>query len=208
MAIWRSACGAASSIDEGERRQAGQRLGQLDGIGDRGGGQQEARLGAVDGRRPPQPPQHVGDVRTEHAAVDVGLVDDDEGEVGEQVAPGRVVGQDPDVEHVGVGDDEVAALADRRALLARRVAVVDGRADRLVQPEAAQRARLVLGERLGRVEVEGPRARSEVRTSSVGSWKHSDLPEAVPVVTIVGPSKRLGQRLAPGGRTAARCPPA
>ena len=81
--------------------------------------QQEARLGAVDGGGAAQPAQHVGDVRAEHAAVDVRLVDDDEGEVGEQVAPGGVVGQDPDVQHVGVGDHEVAALADRRALLAR-----------------------------------------------------------------------------------------
>src|SRR5215211_1925148 len=29
---------------------------------------------------------------------------------------------------------------------------------------------------------------SRQRTSSVGSWKHSDLPDAVPVVTIVGPA--------------------
>ena len=33
--------------------------------------------------------------------------------------------------------------------------------------------------------------RSVVSTSSVGSWKHSDLPEAVPVVTTVGPSNAL-----------------
>ena len=30
-------------------------------------------------------------------------------------------------------------------------------------------------------------------TSSVGSWKHSDLPEAVPVVTIVGAVERAQQ---------------
>ena len=65
-----------------------------------------------------------------------------------------VVGKDPDVEHVGVGEDQVAALADRRALLARRVAVVDRGPDRLVQPERVERARLVLGERLGRVQVQ------------------------------------------------------
>ncbi len=41
-----------------------------------------------------------------------------------------------------------------RALLARRVAVVDRGADLLVQPEPVQRARLVLRERLRRVEVE------------------------------------------------------
>ena len=30
---------------------------------------------------------------------------------------------------------------------------------------------------------------SRQSTSSVGSWKHSDLPDAVPVVTIVGPAQ-------------------
>ena len=28
-------------------------------------------------------------------------------------------------------------------------------------------------------------------TSTVGSWKHRDFPDAVPVVTIVGPAKAL-----------------
>ena len=57
------------------------------------------------------------------------------------------------MEHVRVGEDEVVAAADRRPLLARRVAVVD----RLAQAGRAQLrqlARLVLGQRLGRVEVE------------------------------------------------------
>ena len=40
------------------------------------------------------------------------------------------------MEHVGVREDEVRAPADRAALLARRVAVVDRRADLLAQPEA------------------------------------------------------------------------
>ena len=46
--------------------------------------------------------------------------------------------------------------------------------------------RLVLGERLRRVEVERAGGGVRVSSSSVGSWKHSDFPEAVPVVTIVG----------------------
>jgi len=118
-------------------------------------GEQEARLGAVGAGQPPQPPQHVGDVRAEDAAVGVGLVDHDPAEVGEEVAPALVVGQQADVQHVGVGQHEVVATADRRPLLARRVAVVD----RLAQPGRAQRrqlARLVLRQRLGRVEVERP----------------------------------------------------
>ena len=85
------------------------RLGELDRVGDRRARQQEARLGAVDRGDASQAPEHVGDVRAEHAAVDVRLVDDDEREVREQVAPRGVVGQDPDVEHVGVGEDQVAS---------------------------------------------------------------------------------------------------
>ena len=135
-------------------RQPGEPLGELARVGDRRRGQHEARLGAVDARDPAQPAQHVGDVRAEDAAVGVGLVDDHPAEVGEEVAPALVMGQHADVEHVGVGEDEVGAAADRGPLLARRVAVVD----RLAQPgraQLAELARLVLGERLGRIEVEG-----------------------------------------------------
>jgi hypothetical protein len=65
-----------------------------------------------------------------------------------------------------------------------------------------QRARLVLGERLGRIQVQRARAAVAQSTSSVGSWKHSDLPEAVPVVTIVGALERaMSAAPAPGGRT-------
>ena len=153
IAISRPLRGRAVVVDQLERL-ADQPLGQLERVGDRRRGEQEARLGAVGPRDPAQPAQHVGDVRAEDAAVGVRLVDDDPAEVGDEVAPALVVGQQADVEHVGVGEDEVVAAADRRALLARRVAVVD----RLAQAGRAQRgelARLVLGERLGRVEIEG-----------------------------------------------------
>ena len=63
------------------------------------------------------------------------------------------------MQHVGVGEHDVGALADLRARLARRVAVVDRRAHALAQAERGQRARLVLGERLRRIEVERARAR-------------------------------------------------
>ena len=69
--------------------EAGQALGELDRVGDRRRGEQEARLGAVRGGDPAQPPQHVRDVRAEHAAVDVRLVDDDDREVREQAPPRR-----------------------------------------------------------------------------------------------------------------------
>ena len=147
----------AVGVDEVERR-ADQALGELLGVGDRRRGEDEARLGAVDRGDPAQPAQDVGDVGAEDAAVDVRLVDDDVAEPRQHLAPVLVVGQDADVEHVGVGQDQVGAAPDRGALLARRVAVVDR------VPEAAggdldELARLVLGQRLGRVEVERPRVR-------------------------------------------------
>ena len=147
------------AVDELKVVESGEPLGEFNRVGDRGAGQQKARLGAVDRGDSPQPPQHVANVRAEHAAVDVRFVDDHEREVREQVAPRGVVRKDPDVEHVRVGDHQVAALADRGPLGARRVAVVDRGADRLVQPEPVQRAGLVLGERLGRIQIERARPR-------------------------------------------------
>ena len=94
------------------------------------------------------------------------------------------------MQHVGVGQDQVGALADRAPLLARRVAVVD----RVAQEPAAELGRLaglVLGERLGRVEVERARRGSEASVSSTGRLKRERLAAAVPVVTIVCPRRAL-----------------
>ncbi len=95
----------------------------------------------------------------EDASVDVGLVDHDDREVREQLRPGPVVGQDADVEHVGVGEHDVGFAADLGARLLGRIAVIDRGPDTLRQPEAGQRPRLILGQRLGRIEVERSRSR-------------------------------------------------
>ena len=160
----------AVDVDQAEVLQPRQALGQLDRVGDRGGGEQEARGRAVGGGDPAQAAQDVGDVGAEHAAVDVRLVDDDDREVREQLGPGGVVGEDSDVEHVGIGEHDVRAPANVRARLARGVAVVDRRAHLLGQPEGAERARLVLGERLRRVEVQRacPRVAARARRASAG----------------------------------------
>ena len=97
-------------------------------------------------------------MRAEHAAVHVRLVDHHDREVGEEVAPRGVVREDRQVQHVRVGEHDVRPPPDRRALLARRVAVVDRR-PRPLHAERVQRARLVLRERLRRVEVQRPRPR-------------------------------------------------
>ncbi len=151
--------GRAVDVDQAEVLQPRQALGQLYRVGDRRGGEQEARGGAVGGGDPAQAAQDVGDVRAEDAAVDVRLVDDDDREVREQLGPGGVVGEDADVEHVGVREHDVRALPNVRARLAWGVAVVDRRAHLLGQAEGGERARLVLGERLRRVEVQRARPR-------------------------------------------------
>ena len=170
IAIWRAAPGRAVAVHERDVVQAGQALGQLDRVGDRRAGEQEARLGPVRGGDAPQPPQDVRDVRAEHAAVDVRLVDDDDGEVGEEVRPRGVVGQDPDVEHVGVREDEVRPPADRGALLARRVAVVDRRAH-LLAAGRARRSRAPgpgPAPSSGRGRARAPSRRGRARRASAG----------------------------------------
>ena len=117
IATWRDGSGAVSLSTRLMSGRPVSFCGELDRVGDRRAGEQEAGLRAVDRGRAAQSAQDVGDVRAEDATVDVSLVDHDEREVREQVTPARVVGQDPDVEHVGVGDHEVRAAADRGALL-------------------------------------------------------------------------------------------
>jgi hypothetical protein len=94
----------------------------------------------------------------------VRLVHHDPGEVREQVAPLPVVRQHAHVQHVRVRQDQVRALTDRAALLARGVAVVD-RVAQVLPANAREPTRLVLRERLGGVEVEG--ARSDVARQRV-----------------------------------------
>ena len=73
---------------------AGERERELAGVRDRGGREQELRLGAVRARQAPQTSEHVADVRAEDAAVDVRLVDDHVAQVVEHVSPAVVVRED------------------------------------------------------------------------------------------------------------------
>jgi hypothetical protein len=133
---------------------------QLAGIRDRRRRGDELGPGAVKVRDPLEPPQHLGDVGAEDAAVGVELVDHHHGEVAEEALPGGVVGQDAGVQHVGRRDEHVRRIVPQLApLRGGGVAVVDRDAD----PRArnAQRARvllqapaLVLLERLQGKEVE------------------------------------------------------
>ena len=108
---------------------ADERLGELGRVPDRGRAAHDHGVAAVVGAQPQEPPQHVGDVGAEHAAVRVQLVDDDDPQLLEQLEPLGVVGEDRRVEHVRVRHHDLPGLADRRADRRGRVAVVAGRRD-------------------------------------------------------------------------------
>ena len=132
-----------------------QALGQLPRVRDRRGGHDELGGRAVVRADPLQPPHDVGEVAAEDAPVGVKLVDHDVAEVLEEVQPLRVVREDPGVQHVGVGQDQVRPRPHRAPRVRRRVAVVGEHPEfRQAPGEGFQLRELVLGERLGGKEVE------------------------------------------------------
>ena len=183
--------------------EPGQALGQLARVGDRGAGEHEARGGPVGVRDPPQPAQHVADVGAEHAAVDVRLVDHHQREVGEEVAPRAVVGQDPQVQHVGVGEDDVGAAADRRRCSAacrrRRSRGAGGRR----RTRAARAPGPARAPWPGTGTARAPWRRGTARRAS-GAGSTATSPTRCRWSRSSGPpTRRAAPR--PGGSTAARC---
>ena len=140
-------------VDDRDEVEAGEPVGVDLRLGDRGRGEHERRVGAVRRAHAPQPAQHLGHVGPEHAPVVVALVDHDVAQRPEELRPAVVGGQQGAVQHVGVGQHVLGVVARPVPLLARAVAVVGG--DPQVEPQRLQAGQLVLGERLGRAEVEG-----------------------------------------------------
>ena len=134
-------------------RQADQPGGQLGRVAEGGRGEHEGRAGPVAGGQAAQAAQDRGHVGAEHAAQGVGLVDDHVGEPAEEGRPALVAGEDAAVEHVRVGQHQVGAAPDHRAVGGRGVAVVGRRPDP-GQGEGADGAELVAGQGLGGGEVQ------------------------------------------------------
>ncbi len=101
-------------VNERER-EPGEALGELLRVGYRGAREHEAGSPPCSSATRRSLLKHGGDVGAEDAAQDVGLVDGDDLQVAQEVGPGLVVGQDADVEHVGVGEKDVGAAPDVRA---------------------------------------------------------------------------------------------
>ena len=134
-------------------------LRMLLGIGHGRGAADEDGVLSVEAADPFQAPEHVGHVAAEDPPVDVKLVHYHVLQIGEELLPLGVVGQDAGVEHVRVGDHHVALLADRLPGVVRRVTVVGEGLDVRLQlaDEAMHLRHLVVGEGLRGKEVDGPR---------------------------------------------------
>ncbi len=141
--------------DRGDRR-FDQCLGMRLWVADGGRAQDELRLHPVERADSLEPAQHVGDVAAEHAAVGVHLIDHHIAQVLEELRPLGVMRQDRLVQHVRVGDHDVAVQADRLARIAWRIAI-EGEgfhAQVAGAVELQQLGHLVLGQRLGREQVQ------------------------------------------------------
>ena len=64
-------------------------------------------------------------MRTEYTPVGVHLINDYESQVAEKVCPIGVMGQDAGMQHVRVGKDDIAILADGGTMRLGGVAIVD-----------------------------------------------------------------------------------
>ena len=97
----------------------------------------------------------------EHAAIGVQFVQHHVTQVFEQPLPARVVRQDSGVQHVGIRQHNVSALANRLARVGRRIAVVRKYAEAVIESrgQVVQLGELILRERLGGEEVQRARVR-------------------------------------------------
>ena len=117
-------------VGHGRERQADEPLGEVPRIGDGRRGEHEAGLAAVGRAQASQAAHDLRHVAAEDAAVHVRLVQHDEAQLVQELRPALVAGQDADVQHVGVAEQDRGGAPQQRALVLRRVAVVDGQARR------------------------------------------------------------------------------
>ncbi len=157
MAKYFSPRGGAALVHQ-RHLPLGERLRQLPRVPDGGRCADELRPRAVELAEPAESPEDVGHVGAVDPPQAVQLVDDHVAQVLEQLHPLGVVREDALVKHVGVRDHDVGTGPDRLAGVLGGVAVVREGAD--VGPEgldgAVQGSELILGEGLGRKEVESP----------------------------------------------------
>ena len=158
-----AARGRAVLIDQPERALH-HRLRVFPRIGDRRGAGQHLWRRPVVLAQPPKPPHQVGHMGPARTAPRVELVNHHVAQIAEDVAVAlaAVVGNQRRIQHVRVGQHQVAAIADPRALGRRCVAVVDTRFNAAAceqLDEIQDPAQLILGQRLGGEDEERTRRR-------------------------------------------------
>ena len=119
------------------------------------------RIRAVKTRDAPQPPQHVGQVAAEDAAIGVQFVQHHIAQIFEEALPARVMRQDSRVQHVRVGQHDVPALANGFARVGGRVAVIGEDAEAMVEArgQIMQFGQLILRQGFGGEQVQRARVR-------------------------------------------------
>ncbi len=144
---------------------ADQLLRQFVRVRDGGGAEHEGRAHAVEGAHALEPPDHVRQMRAEHASVGMHLVDDDVVQVLEELRPLGVVGQDAYVQHVGIRDDDIALGAHRDPRIPGRITIerIGTHAEVAGFVQLQDLGHLILGQRLRGKEVERLRLRLERR---------------------------------------------
>ena len=107
--------------------QAGQFLREFAGIGDGRRTEDKLRRCAVKLAESAQPSQNPGHVRAENPAVDMCFVNHHVFQRAQEPRPLLVVGQNADVQHVRVGQDNPGVFADIAPFRRRRIAVEGGK---------------------------------------------------------------------------------
>src|SRR5687767_870273 len=90
--------------------------GEVSGIPDRSGGHNEYRLCAVMASYSIKPAQDAAHMRPKDTPKDMSLVHDYQLQLREEICPPCMLRQDAEMQHVGVGQDDVCILAHRRTL--------------------------------------------------------------------------------------------
>ncbi len=138
---------------------ANQLFSEFTGVVHRGGKENKTGLRAVEGAEPFEPCDDLVHMGTEDAAIGVNLVQDHEGEIGEQIFPLFGIGHDAGVEHVGVCKEYFRNPgSDLFSPIGRGVAIVDPGVD-LAVLNALEKGRqvleLILLQGLERKDIEG-----------------------------------------------------
>ena len=163
-------------------RLPGQGFGQLFGISDCGAATDELRLGTVKLTDAFEPPENVGGVAAENAAIGMQLVDHDVAQILEEPRPTGVVRQHSGVQHIGIGQHDAGSAANGSACVLRRVAVIGKGANIAARrpDQPMEFGELIFGQGLGGKQIKG---------ASVGIFEK-----------LVEDGQIVAKRLAAGGR--------